>query len=127
MDFNYVTQGKAIPLGVILITLFYLLGGSSSGMGPYFIITCILVAFIKNNTLGDSVVAATLTSIFGIIIVSVISLGSIYLMYGETYLIYILSSYYIYIVFYLIGGIIGGIIGHYLDREIKKSNTNPYL
>ena len=32
MDFNNVTKGKAIPLGIIIIVLTYLLSGASSSI-----------------------------------------------------------------------------------------------
>ncbi|MDD6286098.1 DUF5518 domain-containing protein [Candidatus Methanosphaera massiliense] len=122
MDFNKVTQGKAVPLGIIIIIITYLISGSSSSILPFIFITGILVGIMKNEEVAESTVAAFLSTLIGAVVATVISLIMMYMSYGPIYFTYMLYSSLYSLVFYIIAGTIGGVIGYYVYQEldIKK-------
>ena len=122
MDFNKVTQGKAVPLGIIIIIITYLISGSSSSILPFIFITGILVGIMKNEEVAESTVAAFLSTLIGAVVATVISLIMMYMSYGPIYFTYMLYSSLYSLVYYNIAGTIGGVIGYYVYQEldIKK-------
>ena len=122
MYFNKVTQGKAVPLGIIIIIITYLISGSSSSILPFIFITGILVGIMKNEEVAESTVAAFLSTLIGAVVATVISLIMMYMSYGPIYFTYMLYSSLYSLVFYIIAGTIGGVIGYYVYQEldIKK-------
>ena len=122
MDFNKVTQGKAVPLGIIIIIITYLISGSSSSILPFIFITGILVGIMKNEEVAESTVAAFLSTLIGAVVATVISLIMMYMSYGPIYFTYMLYSSLYSLVFNIIAGTIGGVIGYYVYQEldIKK-------
>ncbi|RAP43761.1 DUF5518 domain-containing protein [uncultured Methanosphaera sp.] len=122
MDFNKVTKGKAVPLGIIIIIITYLISGSSSSILPFVFITGILVGIMKNEEVAESTVAAFLSTLIGAVVATIISLIMMYMSYGSIYFTYMLYSSLYSLVFYIIAGTIGGVIGYYVYQEldIKK-------
>lgn len=119
MDFNKVTQGKAVPLGIIIIIITYLISGSSSSILPFIFITGILVGIMKNEEVAESTVAAFLSTLIGAVVATVISLIMMYMSYGPIYFTYMLYSSLYSLVFYIIAGTIGGVIGYYVYQELN--------
>ena len=119
MDFNKVTQGKAVPLGIIIIIITYLISGSSSSILPFVFITGILVGIMKNEEVAESTVAAFLSTLIGAVVATVISLIMMYMSYGPIYFTYMLYSSLYSLVFYIIAGTIGGVIGYYVYQELN--------
>lgn len=119
MDFNNVTKGKTIPLGIIIIIITYLLSGASSSILPFVFLTGILVGLMKHDDVIESTVAALIVALVGSVIATIISAGFIYLSYGQTYLSYVLMTSLYSIIFYVIAGAIGGVIGYYTFNEIN--------
>ncbi len=120
MDLNEITRGLTIPIGILMIVIFYLVSGTSSSILPYVFITCILVGFLKNETVTDSAVATLITSIIGSVIATAIYLVIVYFSYGSVYLSYTLYSSAYTIVLYVIGGVVGGVIGYYISKEFEE-------
>ncbi|MDO5821431.1 MULTISPECIES: DUF5518 domain-containing protein [Methanosphaera] len=118
MDFNNVTKGKAIPLGIIIIVLTYLLSGASSSILPFVFFTGILVGLMKHDNITESAVAALLVALIGSVISTIITSAIIYISYGSTYLAYTLTSSLYLVIFYIIAGAIGGVIGYYIFNEL---------
>ena len=104
MDFNNVTKGKAIPLGIIIIVLTYLLSGASSSILPFVFFTGILVGLMKHDNITESAVAALLVALIGSV--------------RSTYLAYTLTSSLYLVILYIIAGAIGGVIGYYIFNEL---------
>ncbi|RAP45042.1 MAG: hypothetical protein BZ135_06835 [Methanosphaera sp. rholeuAM6] len=120
MDINQVLKGKAIPLGVIIIIITYLVSGTSTSILPFVFFTGIIVGIIKNTDRIEAGVAGLITSFIGSIITTVISVALMYVSYGLTYVSYILGSSVFLIVFYIIAGAVGGVIGYYISQEIGE-------
>lgn len=118
MDINYVTKGKIVPLGVIIIIITYLTGGSSSSIVPFILFTGIIVGIVKNQSIADAVVAGGLTAFIGSFIVTLITLGVTYLTYGPIYMNYALSAYAMYLALYIVVGLISGALGYYISKEL---------
>ena len=118
MDFNNVTKGKAIPLGIIIIVLTYLLSGASSSILPFVFFTGILVGLMKHDNITESAVAALLVALIGSVISTIITSAIIYIAYGSTYLAYTLTSSLYLVILYIIAGAIGGVIGYYIFNEL---------
>lgn len=119
MDFNNVTKGKAIPLGIIIIIITYLVSGASSSILPFIFFTGILIGIMKHDDVLESLVASLIASFVATVIATIISLIMIYVSYGEMYVTYMLNSSLISIIFYIIAGAIGGIIGYYIFKELQ--------
>ncbi len=120
MDINRILKGKTVPLGVIIIIITYLAGGLSSSILPFVFFTGILMGIIKNNDKIEALVAGLITAFIGSIITTIINIGFMYLLYGSSYVSYILTNSLYLIILYLIVGAIGGIIGYYVSEEIKQ-------
>lgn len=119
MNINNVTRGKAVPLGILIILITYLVGGLSSSVLPFVFFTGIIVALMKCDELAESVVAAFLASLFGSVIVTAITLGFYYVLYGSIYFNYMFMQSLYMAVFYIIVGVIGGIVGYFVSRELR--------
>lgn len=119
MDFNNVTKGKAVPLGIIIIIITYLVSGANSSILPFVFFAGILVGIMKNSDVTESLVASLLASFIGSLVGIIISVALMYVSYGSAYLLFMLSSsLYIFILYVIVGGI-GGIIGYYISKEIE--------
>ena len=112
MNIKDIFSDKALPLGVIIIIITYLVSGASSNILPYVFITSILVGIMKHNTPLESAVV-------GLVTTAIVSCGLYFIMYGATYLTYALSSIIFVFPFYIILGAIGGAIGYYCAKELK--------
>ncbi|MDO5825336.1 MAG: DUF5518 domain-containing protein [Methanosphaera sp.] len=119
MDINNVTKGKIVPLGIIIIIITYLISGSSSSITPYILFTGIIIGLVKNQSVVESAVAGGLASLIGSFIVTILTLGFTYMIYGSLYLQYMLSSSLLYLAIYTLVGVIGGILGYYISKELK--------
>ncbi|PWL07621.1 DUF5518 domain-containing protein [Methanosphaera cuniculi] len=125
MDFNEIVSGKCVPLGILSIVIFYLIGGASSSVLPFIFLTCIAVGYIKSISLTDTIVAGLLVSFIGGIINLLISVGLVYVSYGATYAMYMFTSVSsINLILSIIVGIIGGAIGYFIKDEVIKNNNN---
>lgn len=123
MDFNNVTKGKAVPLGIIIIIITYLVSGANSSILPFVFFAGILVGIMKNSDVAESLVASLLASFIGSLVGIIISVALMYVSYGSTYLLFMLSSsLYMFILYVIVGGI-GGIIGYYISKEIEHENN----
>ena len=120
MDINNILKGKAIPLGVIIIIITYLVSGTSSSILPFVFFTGIIVGLIKNTDMKEAGIAGLVTSFIASVITTIISVGLMYVSYGSAYVSYVLGSSLYLFVFYLIVGTIGGIIGYYISEEINQ-------
>jgi hypothetical protein len=92
MDINYVTRGKIVPLGIIIIILTYLISGTSTNITPYILFTGIIIGLVKNESVLDAAVAGALASLIGSFIVTIITLVFMYMIYGSIYVQYMLTS-----------------------------------
>jgi hypothetical protein len=119
MDINYVTRGKIVPLGIIIIILTYLISGTSTNITPYILFTGIIIGLVKNESVLDAAVAGALASLIGSFIVTIITLVFMYMIYGSIYVQYMLTSSLIYLVLYTIVGVIGGVLGYYISKELN--------
>ena len=119
MDINYVTKGKIIPLGIIIIIITYLISGTSSSITPYILFTGIIIGLVKNQSVPDSAIAGGLASLIGSFIVTLLTLAFTYAVYGPLYMQYILTSSLLYIVIYTIVGIVGGVLGYFISKELN--------
>ncbi|RAP53196.1 MAG: hypothetical protein BZ137_07315 [Methanosphaera sp. rholeuAM130] len=119
MDINNVTKGKIVPLGIIIIIITYLISGSSSSITPYILFTGIIIGLVKNQSVAESAVAGGLASLIGSFIVTILTLGFTYMIYGSLYLQYMLSSSLLYLAIYTLVGVIGGILGYYISKELE--------
>lgn len=119
MDINNVTKGKIVPLGIIIIIITYLISGSSSSITPYILFTGIIIGLVKNQSVVESAVAGGLASLIGSFIVTILTLGFTYMIYGSLYLQYMLSSSLLYLAIYTLVGVIGGILGYYISKELE--------
>lgn len=119
MDINYVTKGKIVPLGIIIIIITYLIGGTTSSITPYILFTGIIIGLVKNQSVLDSAVAGGLTSLIGSFIVTMMTLAITYVIYGSLYVQYILTSSLVYLAIYVVVGIIGGALGYYISKELN--------
>ena len=124
MDFNEIVSGKCVPLGILSIVIFYLIGGASSSVLPFIFLTCIAVGYIKSISLTDTIVAGLLVSLIGGIINLLIYVGLVYVSYGSTYTMYIFNAASINLILSIIVGIIGGAIGYFIKDEVIKNNNN---
>lgn len=119
MNIKRIFDDKALPLGVIIIVITYLVSGTSSNILPYVFFTSILVGIMKHETLIESAVVGLVTTFIACVITAVISGGLYYVLYGATYVNYALSSIVFTFPFYIILGAIGGAIGYYSAKELK--------
>lgn len=119
MDINYVTKGKIVPLGIIIIIITYLISGSSSSITPYILFTGIIIGLVKNQSLLDSGVAGGLASLIGSFVVTILTLAFTYMLYGSLYMQYLLTSTLLYLVIYTLVGVIGGVLGYYISKEMN--------
>lgn len=121
MELNNITKGKAVPLGVLIIVITYLVSGASSSILPFIFFTGIIMGIIKNSEVLEGCAAGLLAALIGSVIATIISIGLMYVSYGMTYVNYVLMSTIYMIIFYIIVGGIGGAIGHYIYKEIENN------
>lgn len=120
MDINQILKGKAIPLGVIIIIITYLVSGASSSILPFVFFTGIIIGLMKNDDMTTSAVAGLFTAFIGSVITTIITVGLMYVSYGAAYVSYVLSSSLFLILFYLVVGTVGGVIGYYISKELNN-------
>lgn len=118
MEIKNIFQDKALPLGVIIIIITYLVSGASSNILPYVFLTSILVGIMKHNSVIESAVVGLVTTFIACLITAIISGGLYYVLYGATYVGYALSSIVFVFPFYIVLGAIGGAIGYYAAKEL---------
>ncbi|MBR0472871.1 MAG: DUF5518 domain-containing protein [Methanosphaera sp.] len=118
MEFKNIFNDKALPLGVIIIIITYLVSGASSNILPYVFMTSILVGIMKHDSLVESAVVGLVTTFVACLITAIISCGLYFIMYGSAYVTYALSSIIFVFPFYIILGAIGGAIGYYCAKEL---------
>ncbi len=119
MDLKNIFSDKALPLGVIIIVITYLVSGASSNILPYVFFACILVGIMKHDSLVDSGAVGLVTAFIACVVTAIISLGLYYLLYGAAYVGYALSSVVYVFPFYIVLGAVGGIIGFYASKELN--------
>lgn len=125
MDFNEILNGKCVPLAILTIVIFYLIGGTESSILPFIFLTCIAVGYIKSISITDTVIAGLLVSFIGAIINLFINVAIIYAAYGSTYAMYMFTNAgAINLLLSIIVGMIGGAIGYYIKDEVTKNNNN---
>ncbi|WP_323736479.1 DUF5518 domain-containing protein [Methanosphaera sp. ISO3-F5] len=118
MEFKNIFNDKALPLGVIIIIITYLVSGASSNILPYVFMTSILVGIMKHDSLVESAVVGLVTTFVACLITAIISCGLYFIMYGSAYVTYALSSIIFVFPFYIVLGAIGGAIGYYCAKEL---------
>ena len=123
MDLNYITKGKALPLGVIIIIVTFLVSGASTSIVPYVFFTGILMGIIKSKGVVEAAVTGLITALLGSIISMALYMAIVMMSYGSEYAGYVLGSSFIIIILYLIVGIVGGAIGYFVKQELDSSSN----
>lgn len=121
MDFNNITKGKCVPLGIIMIVIFYLVGGTTSTIYPFILLTTMMTGYIKgNNTVSESAVTGLIISVIGTLITVIINVALIYVSYGGQYASYMIAQTLPFtLLIGLIVGAVGGVLGYYIRGEMK--------
>lgn len=119
MDINNVTNGKIVPLGIIIIIITYLISGSSSSITPYILFTGIIIGLVKNQSIPESATAGGLAALIASFVVTILTLAFTYMIYGPLYVQYMLTSTLLYLVIYTLVGVIGGVLGYYISKEMN--------
>lgn len=120
MNINQILKGKAIPLGVIITIIAYLVSGGTTSILPFVLFTGILIGLIKNEDVLTSAVAGFIMAFISSVITTIISVGFMYVSYGMAYVSYVLTNSLYIILFYLVVGAVGGVIGYYVSEELKN-------
>lgn len=125
VDFNSITKGKCIPLGILTILIFYIMGfGSTSTIYSFMFLTAIFIGYMKDYSQLNALIAGLLTTVIGGIIIAIINVALIYVSYGQTYASYMISMELpVILLCSMAVGIIGGLIGYYVSCEIKANNA----
>lgn len=121
MDFNNITKGKCVPLGIIMIVIFYLVGETTSTIYPFILLTTMMAGYIKgNNTVSESAVTGLIISVIGTLITVIINVALIYVSYGGQYASYMIAQTLPFtLLIGLIVGAVGGVLGYYIRGEMK--------
>lgn len=118
MELKNIFNDKALPLGVIIILITYLVSGASSNILPYVFIASVLVGIMKHDSAMESGVVGLVTTFIACLITAIISCGLYFVLYGASYVSYVLSSIVFVFPFYIVLGAVGGVIGFYCAKEL---------
>ena len=136
MDLNKVTSGYAIPIGIVIIIIAYIIGFQlffasalinliTSTVGLLFFFIGILEGIMKHDEVIESATASAITSAVGSIGITIITPIMLNIINAPHYLNNYGPSAFDLIIFVIVG-IVGGIIGYYLIREIFKQKSSEH-
>lgn len=136
MDLNNVTSGYAIPIGIIIIIISYIIGFQlffasalihliASTVGLLFFFTGILEGIMKHGEISESATASAITSAVGAICITIITPIILNIANAPLYLNNYGPSAFDLIIF-VIAGTAGGVIGYYLIGGIFKQKTTEH-
>lgn len=136
MDLNKVTSGYAIPIGIVIIIIAYIIGFQlffasalinliTSTVGLLFFFIGILEGIMKHDEVIESATASAITSAVGSICITIITPIMLNIINAPHYFNNYGPSAFDLIIFVIVG-IVGGIIGYYLIREIFKQKSREH-
>ena len=104
-----------------MIVIFYLVGGTTSTIYPFILLTTMMAGYIKgNNTVSESAVTGLIISVIGRLITVIINVPLIYVSYGGQYASYMIAQTLPFtLLIGLIVGAVGGVLGYYIRGEMK--------
>ena len=115
---NNITEGKYLQISLLIIIFTAIIGEKALTTVSYIFIICIILSYMKRNTLENSIIFGLIIGIISTIITFI--MGNI--IFNYTY------QYYIDILFYLlitsiIFAVIGCVLGRYVREKMKDEES----